>query len=156
MRRTVLGLLVLAGAVVAQTRPPGVAISELLMSLNDPGVAIDSASSRLADLLLEGKRRNPPSRPVVESFSRSLVAGLAGKQLTQQAARNLSTLIENVVAGVEPNFVGVKKVRDALGKIGIDEMRQDQISRRLMAIGEHARGPDDLPARVPLLQRPRN
>jgi hypothetical protein len=127
------------------------------MSLNDPAVVTDSASGRLADLLLEGKR-NPPSRPVVESFSRSLVAGLMGKQLTQQAARNLSMLIENVVAGVEPNFVGVKKVRDALNKIGIDEMRQAQISRRLMAIGEHARGPDDTPLnpRKLLLLPPRN
>ena len=56
-------------------------------------------------------------------------------------------LIESVVAGVEPNFIGVKKVRDALDKIGIDEMRQDQISRRLMAIAEAVRGPDDTPLR---------
>jgi len=151
MRRTVLGLLVLAGAVVAQTRPPGVAISELLMAANDPGQA-----ARLTDQILGIGLRRPAPRPVVEGFVRSLMAGLAGKQLTRSQADDMSRLIVNAAAGTRPNLTNVHDFRIALAKVGVDEARQDQISRRLIAIGEAVRGPDDLPARVPLLQRPRN
>ncbi len=150
-----LSLLLLAGAMIAQTRSPHWAITDLLMTTNDPAVTQDSLSARLAESLQQ-EARSPVSKASVESFARSLVAGLSGKQLVQAQASNLTTRILAVVHGAEPNSATVRRVREALARLGVDQMRQAQIARRLMAIAEQVRGPDDTPIRRPLLLRPRN
>jgi hypothetical protein len=145
MKRVLLGLLVLVGASAQTKRPPEATIADLLISASDPSASDDGWSAKLAEQIRRAAPKATIPNDAAASFSRSLIAAVTGRQIVRAQAEELARLVLDAARGVRSNRATAERVRAILAKLGVEEMRQNQVTQRLIVLGEASRGPDDTP-----------
>ncbi len=119
-----------------------------LQALKDRGASRTTLSRQLADAILSlAQAGHEPSRSTVASFSEELTAALLGKDLTKEQLTAVEQSIGEVLHVTGATSIPASRLRETLTALGVDATMSQTVTRRLIAMGEEVRGPDDMPAR---------
>ncbi|MGO9241058.1 MAG: hypothetical protein ACLQBJ_09635 [Bryobacteraceae bacterium] len=119
-----------------------------LQALKDRGASRTTLSRQLADAILSlAQAGHEPSRSAVASFSEELTAALLGKDLTKEQLTAVEQSIGEVLHVTGATSIPASRLRETLTALGVDATMSQTVTRRLIAMGEEVRGPDDMPAK---------
>jgi len=113
------------------------------------GDAVGQSLASTMMSLTSGDHR--PTRQV-DALVNALRGVMAGREVSEGQAVELSQCVVNVLRGQASNFTLAAQVRQQLTALRVGEQRTDQIVKRFIALGESVRGPDDIPVFVDQLK----
>jgi hypothetical protein len=106
---------------------------------------------RLADdIMVLAEKPHQPPRTLVQWFANDLASALAGKRVTNQKLfRQLAADIQKTLQSAGTSTSGfhetVNQAETVLIALGLNTLQANGLARKLKAIGDRVRGPEDIP-----------
>jgi len=121
-------------------------LNRAITALQDPKISRPAAAQRITnEMMLLARTDRQPLRGLVLSFADEFANLLAGKEIGTNQVSGLTKSMADVIQGSGATFNAVTGFRQSLKVSGIPPERCNVVIRRLIAVGEEVRGPDDLP-----------
>jgi hypothetical protein len=146
MKSAIFSVLLLSGALAAQSSAPLSKLTETLRAMARPGASSVALSAQLVDEMMSlAPSDSQPSRGALAGFANEFISALIGKDLTDARVTTLQRCIADVLSGSGTNAKPAKLLRDTLSAMGVAASSIPNIITRFIAVGEEVRGPDDTP-----------
>jgi|HubBroStandDraft_1064217.scaffolds.fasta_scaffold296235_1 hypothetical protein len=149
MKPAICCVLLLAAGLCAQSTAK---LDSDLTALGNPGASRNAVAQQITDDILALAEKDAlPSRQTVLDFAVELTKALAGKALTVEKTKAVTSAIQEVLlssgAASFRFHASIDHLRDALIALNATAAQAKVAAGRLLILGQEVRGPEDIPFR---------